>query len=32
LDSELDEETCKKACVKMHDEVKEHIASGKYKD
>jgi hypothetical protein len=32
LDDELDEETCKKVCVKLHDEVKEHIASGKYKD
>jgi hypothetical protein len=32
LPTDLDEETCKDICEKMHDEIREHIANGKYKD
>jgi hypothetical protein len=32
LDDELSEDTCKQACTKMYEEVKEHISAGKYKD
>jgi hypothetical protein len=28
----LDDETCKKVCEKIHDEMNDHIKAGKYKD
>jgi len=28
----LEEKVCKDACEKLHDETREHIQSGKYKD
>lgn len=32
LPDNLDEEVCKEACEKMHEEVCQHIKDGKYKD
>lgn len=32
LPDELDEDTCEKTCKKMHDEIREHVKTGKYKD
>jgi len=32
LPKEMDEDICEEACEKMHEEVLEHISSGKYKD
>jgi hypothetical protein len=32
LPDELDEETCKKVCDKLHEELKQHTEEGKYKD
>jgi hypothetical protein len=32
LPDELEEETLKKACSKFHDDLKEHVKAGKYKD
>ena len=32
LPDHIDEETCNKVCDKMHEEVCQHIADGKYKD
>jgi hypothetical protein len=32
LPKEMDESICEEACEKMHEEVLEHISSGKYKD
>ena len=32
LDPQLDEKLCERICNKLHDEFKEHIADGKYKD
>ena len=32
LPESIDEELCKEICNKIHEEFKQHIASGKYKD
>lgn len=32
LPESLDEEMCKEICTKIHEEFKQHIADGKYKD
>lgn len=32
LPTSLDEETCKDVCKKIHEELKQHVADGKYKD
>jgi hypothetical protein len=32
LPDDIEEDTCKKVCDKMHEEVCQHISDGKYKD